>query len=108
TWLFEFLGFIAGLRSLAATVALLKRHEGQRVPDWPVSLNFILSLLANVSFAGTLFAVHAAVSQLKWISFTKGPSSLAQLSVFQNVRGGAIGAVQLLLTAGTQYVLLIC
>ena len=66
TWFYELLGLLSGLLSLAATVALLRMHDGQRVPDWPVTLNFLLSLLGNVGFTGTLFAVHAAVAQLKW------------------------------------------
>ena len=102
TWTFELVGFLAGLASIVATIALLRVYDGEIVPDWPVTLDLALSLLANVGFTGTLFAVHAAVAQLKWIWYSKGPRPLAGLSVFQNVRTGPLGAVQLLFTAGIQ------
>jgi len=33
TWTFELVGFLAGLASLAATIALLQMYDGERVSD---------------------------------------------------------------------------
>ncbi|KAK4450596.1 hypothetical protein QBC34DRAFT_461226 [Podospora aff. communis PSN243] len=106
-WFYELFGFLAGLVSLVATAVLLRAYDGQRLPDRPVTLNFALSLLGNIGFTGTLFSVHAAVAQMKWIWYARERRPLSQLSVFQKVRSGAIGALQLMAAAGTQPVVYI-
>ncbi|KAK3386084.1 hypothetical protein B0H63DRAFT_191903 [Podospora didyma] len=106
TWIWEFFGFLIAAGCLAATVLLLRLYDRKLVPTWPVTLNFVLSLLGNVGFAGTLFGVHAAVAQLKWIWFTKGPRPLMQLAIFQKARGGPLGAIQLLIATGAQPVVI--
>ena len=102
TWTLEFGGFVAALLCLAATGALLWHYDNQLVPEWPVTLNFVLSLLGNVAFATTLFGVHASVAQCKWIWFAKRPRPMAELATFHDARESAIGALLLLFTAGTQ------
>ena len=106
TWILESTGFLVAFLCLAATAAMLRMYDNQVVPGWPVTLNFVLSLFGNVGFAGTLFGVHAAVAQLKWIRYMTSPRPLADLAAFQSVRSGAIGAIRLLFTAGTQCVFL--
>ncbi len=102
TWILELGGFVAALLCLAATGALLWQYDNQLVPEWPVTLNFVLSLLGNVAFATTLFGVHASIAQCKWIWFAKRPRPMAELATFHDARGGAIGAILLLFAAGTQ------
>ncbi|KAL2140154.1 hypothetical protein VTI28DRAFT_4203 [Corynascus sepedonium] len=104
TWTLEFCGFVAALLCLGCTVALLWVYDNELVPEWPVTLNFVLSLLGNIAFASTLFGVHASVAQSKWVWFMKRPRPMAELATFQNARGGAIGAIQLLFAAGAQVV----
>ncbi|KAK4149658.1 hypothetical protein C8A00DRAFT_18683 [Chaetomidium leptoderma] len=99
TWTLEIGGFVAALLCLAATGALLWVYDNQLVPQWPVTLNSILSLLGNVAFASTLFGVHASVAQSQWIWFVKRPRPIAELATFQKARGSAIGAIQLLVVA---------
>jgi hypothetical protein len=102
TWAWEFGGFFLSLLCLAATVALLAVYNNQLVPTWPITLNVILSLLGNIAFTGTLFGVHAALAQSKWIWFMERPRPLTELAAFQKARGGGVGAVQLLCTAGAR------
>lgn len=102
TWTFEFGGFVAALACLAATVALLSHYNNEPNPAWPVTLNFVLSLLGNAAFASTLFGVHASVAQSKWIWFVKRPRPMADLATFQNARGGLVGAVRLPFAVGAQ------
>jgi hypothetical protein len=104
TWTFEFAGFVTALLCLAATGSLLRIYDNQLVPEWPVTLNFVLSLLGNVAFASTLFGVHASVAQFKWIWFARRPRPMTELATFQKARGGAIGAIQLLFAVGSQRV----
>ena len=102
TWFWEFGGFLLALLCLAATVALLCVYDNQLVPRWPVTLNVALSLLGNIAFTGTLFSVHAALAQFKWICIVERSRPLAEFAAFQNARGGAVGAIQLLFATGAQ------
>lgn len=102
TWLFEGLGFLIGASCLIITAGILHYYDGKVVSDLPVTLNFIMSLLGNVAFASTLFAIHGAVSQLKWIGFSQRSRPLSELDVFRRVGGGPLGAVRLLSTAGSR------
>lgn len=104
TWALEIAGFLTALACLAATVALLRIHDNELVPSWPITLNFILSLLGNVGFATTIFGVHAAVAQHKWVRYHARPRPLADLPLYQNVRSGPIGVFWLLSAAGGQSV----
>ncbi|KAK4669885.1 uncharacterized protein QC763_206930 [Podospora pseudopauciseta] len=106
TCIFEFLGFLASFLCIGATATLLRWYDNQLAPDWPVTLNFVLSLLGNVGFAGTIFGVQATIAQLKWIWFAKRPRPLADLVGFQKARGGVIGVAQLLWTAGAEFVVI--
>ncbi len=101
TWTLECGGVVAALACLAATGALLLRYDNQLVPHWVVTLNFVLYLLGNVAFAGTLFGVHASVAQSKWVWFMNQPRPMAELAAF-HARQGPVGAIRLLFTAGTQ------
>lgn len=103
TWVFETAGFSVALLCLIATVTLFQTYNNQVVPIWPVTPNFVLSLLGNVAFASTLLGVHAAVAQLKWILYSKSSWPLTGFSIFQRARAGGIGAASLLLIAGAQY-----
>jgi hypothetical protein len=102
TWTFEFGGFVAALACLAATVALLSHYNNEPNPAWPVTLNFVLSLLGNAASASTLLADQASVAQTKRIWYVKRPRPMADLATFQNARGGLVGAVQLPFAVGAQ------
>ena len=102
TWALELAGFLVGLGSIAAIAIILRGYDGQRIPEWPLTINVVLSLIGNVGFAGTMFGIHSVVAQLKWIWFTKSPRPLADLAKFQNA-GGPLGIIQLwLFTTGAQ------
>ncbi|OIW24869.1 hypothetical protein CONLIGDRAFT_583766 [Coniochaeta ligniaria NRRL 30616] len=96
TWLFEAVAFLVAAGCLAATVLLLRAFDGQPVPKWPFTLNFVVSLLGTVASAATLFGANSGIAQLKWAFFSKRPRKLVDLSTFQNARGGPAGAVELL------------
>ncbi|KAM7211321.1 Protein of unknown function (DUF3176) domain containing protein [Rhypophila decipiens] len=106
TWIFEFAGLIIGFLCLAATLSLLGVYNRKTVPDWPVTLNFALSLIGNVGFAATIFGVHGAVAQYKWILYSGDPRPLSQLGIFQRVRSSALGALELLYELGNHLTLM--
>lgn len=103
TWTLEVLGFVLAALCLVGTVVLLRVFDGQRVPDWPVTLNFVLSLLANVAFAATMLGVQSSLGQLKWLRFAGGPRPLAEIAAFQGARS-PLGALRLTLAAGFRFV----
>lgn len=102
TWFLEGLGFLVGASCLIATVGILRHYDGRVTPDLPVTLNFILPFLGNVAFAITLFGIQNALSQLKWVGFSRRSRPLSELDLFQHVRGGPVGAARLLLKAGSR------
>jgi len=102
SWIFEIAGFLIAFLCLAATVALLQAYDNEVVPSWPVTPNFVLSLLANVGFTGTLLGVHAAVQQLKWILYSQSARPMTGFSWFQKARAGGISAAYLFYMAGAQ------
>ena len=99
TCFFEGLGFSIGASCLIVTAGILYYYEDERAPYLPVTLNFIMALLGNVAFASTLFGMHSAVSQLKWIGFSQRSRPLSELDVFRRAGSGPLGAARLLLTA---------
>lgn len=101
TWALELGGFLSAFLCLTTTITLLRRYDNELVPDWPLGLNFVLSLLGNIAFAGTLLGVHSALAQSQWIWFSMRPRPLAKLAIFHG-SGNALGALRLLFTASTQ------
>lgn len=102
TWALELAGFLVGLGSLTTAVVLLGKYDNQPIPELPLTINVLLSLIGNVGFAGTMFGIHSSAAQLKWIWFSKVPRPLADFAGFQRA-GGPIGIIHLLFfTTGAQ------
>ncbi|KAM7183823.1 Protein of unknown function (DUF3176) domain containing protein [Rhypophila sp. PSN 637] len=101
TWTFELGGLVLGFLCLAATVAILYLYDNKTAPNWAVTLNFALSLIGNIGFASTLFGIHSAIAQYKWILFSKTPRPLSQLGIFHRARGSALGVFELLFELGS-------
>ncbi|KAK4448650.1 hypothetical protein QBC34DRAFT_300319 [Podospora aff. communis PSN243] len=95
TWLFELLGLVVSAASLAAIVHVLRRYDGQRIPDWTVSFNTVISILAVVSKMGALYGATNAVSQLKWTWFTENGKKLVDYKTFDSGSRGMTGAAML-------------
>lgn len=102
TWVFEGLGFLLSASCLIITAGILYYYDRKEDPDLPVTLNFIMALLGNVAFASTLFGIHSAVSQLKWIGFSQRSRPLSELEVFRRAGRGPLGAMRLLLTGSSR------
>jgi hypothetical protein len=99
TWTVELLGFVIAAAARGAIIALLRMFEGQREPRWPITLNFLISLLGTLASACTLYGAHHSISQLKWIWFTRRARPLVDLQSFQ-LANHTTGAVQLFLKLG--------
>lgn len=96
SWLFEWLGLLVSAASLAATVLVLRRYDGQRIPDWgPLSFNTLISILTLVSKMAALYGATSAISQLKWVWFAEHGKSLLDYKIFDSGSRGVAGATML-------------
>ncbi|KAK0616156.1 hypothetical protein B0T14DRAFT_567780 [Immersiella caudata] len=95
TWLFELLGLVVSAASLVGMVYVLRRYDGQRIPDWGVSFNTVISILAVVSKMGALYGATNAISQLKWAWFTDHGRKLVDYKTFDSGSRGVAGAAML-------------
>jgi hypothetical protein len=100
TWIVEVLGFTIAAGCLAGIVFLLRSFQDQRVPQWPVTLNFLISLLGTAASAGTLYGARASIAQLKWIWFARRPRPVTDLLTFERAKSSPVGALQLLFQMG--------
>ncbi|KAK0644693.1 hypothetical protein B0T16DRAFT_333263 [Cercophora newfieldiana] len=95
TWIFELAGLVVSAASLVAIVYVLRRYDGQRIPDWGVSFNTVISILAVVSKMGALYGATNAMSQLKWSWFTDHGRKLIDYKTFDSGSRGMAGAAML-------------
>ena len=95
TWTFECLGLVVSAASLAAIVYVLRRYDGQRIPDWALSFNTVISILTVVSKMGALYGATNAISQLKWSWFTERGKNLVDYKTFDSGSRGMAGAAML-------------
>jgi hypothetical protein len=97
SWILEFLGFLIAAGALAAIIVLLRKYDGQLNPQFPVTLNFMVSLLGGVVNTATLAGAKNSIAQLKWIWFARRTRPLNEFRPFQDAGGGPFGATQLLI-----------
>lgn len=98
TWFWEIAALIFSAACLVAIGGILRAYQGHDVPHLykGLTLNTIISILATTSKSALLFAVSAAIGQLKWIWFQKSPRNLYDIVVFDDASRGPLGEFILL------------
>ncbi len=81
------MAFAAALGILYAVIALLSYFDGQRLPQWTLSINIttLVSILSILFRAALLFVVAEVIGQAKWGWFAARPRPLYQLEHFEQV-----------------------
>lgn len=92
-WIWEILGWVTSMISLAAIIIVLWYYDGRPMPDWPygITLNALLSILSTVMKATLVFAVSESLGQLKWPWFHNG-NMLSDLTLLDSATRGVMGA----------------
>lgn len=99
-WTWELLSLFVALGLMAATIAILAHFEGQKVPEWPfsINLNTLIALLSTILRAAMLVAVAEVLGQLKYGHFSR-PRPLKHLHDFDRASRSVNGSVKLLFVA---------
>lgn len=105
TWTFELLALLVSVAGLVAMVYVLRRYDGQRIPNWgSLSFNTLISILAVVSKMAALYGATSAISQLKWAWFAEHGKNLVDYKTFDSGSRGVAGAAMLAWTLKGRYV----
>ncbi|KAK6082490.1 hypothetical protein SCUP234_04329 [Seiridium cupressi] len=99
-WTWEFLSLLVAIGLMAATIGILAHFEGQKVPDWPfsINLNTLVALLSTIQRAAMLVAVAEVIGQLKYAYFSR-PKPLKDLHDFDRASRSVNGSIKLLFVA---------
>lgn len=102
-WISELMSILLALLALGGLLGLVIPYHGQKaVPNWPstITLNTIISILANFLKAGLIYATAEALSQQKWISF-RSERQIHHMSLFDRASRGPTGALVLMFHKST-------
>lgn len=107
-WKWEIFNCVLAIGMLASIFGVLKRYNGQRIPDWGATINLstLVALLATLLRVFLVYVVAEIIGQAKWEYFagdgrpTERPPMrrLVETSRFQDASQGSIGAMKLLPT----------
>ena len=83
-WIWEAVSCIISLIALAAIVGVLLEYDGKSIPDWPygITINSVLSWITQILTASMVAVVASCISQSKWIHFSMGDRSLADMNSY--------------------------
>ena len=101
-WAWEIASLVLATALLIATVVILCKFEGKRVPDWGewVNLNTIVAVLSTVLRGAVALVIAEILSQAKWEWFASGqPRPLRDLHDFDAGSRGIWGALGIVPTA---------
>ena len=110
-WLFEVLCMLVGIAAVITLCVILRRYDGNPVPQSNtvfganVTLNTLVSILSTLAKAAFLCAVSECISQLKWSWYSKRQRPLQDLAVFDEASRGAWGGLRLLWKVNLRYAL---
>ena len=111
TWTWESLALVFSGSCFVVIIALLLNYDDRVFPELPqgITLNAIVSLLANGSKAALLTAVGASFAQYKWLQLdgARKQRSLGELQALDDASRGPWGAMMLALRANTSVTLII-
>lgn len=104
-WKWEILSCVLAIGMLGSMFGVLRRYDGQRIPDWGtvINLSTLIALMATLLRAMMGFVVAEVIGQAKWKYFAGGgrleedppTRRLMDTSRFNDASQGSIGAVKL-------------
>lgn len=107
-WNLEIFNCVLAVGMLGSMYGILRRFDGQRIPDWGTTINLstLVALLATFLRALLIFVVAEIIGQAKWNYFagnkrpTEDPPArrLIEASRFHDASQSALGAMKLLPT----------
>ncbi|KAI1099350.1 hypothetical protein F4804DRAFT_345568 [Jackrogersella minutella] len=99
-WPWEIGSLFLAFGLIAATYSVLAHFDGQKVPEWPfsINLNTLIALLATIMRAAMLVGVAEVISQTKWTWFSR-PRPLSHLQYFDDASRSFSGSLSLLFVA---------
>ena len=98
TWIPEIVAVTMSTVCLIVVVVVLRIFTGEAVPTFPygVTLNAIIAVLATASRSMLIYAVAAAISQLKWCWYLQS-RKLQDMQIFDDASRGPWGSLTLLI-----------
>jgi len=104
-WAWEVSSILLSIASTIAIVAILSVYNHQKFPQVPsdISLNAVVATLSTVAKSSLIFAVSAAIGQLKWDWYEQEPHKLEDLETFDAASRGPLGAAKLLFGRHTMF-----
>jgi hypothetical protein len=101
TWTIEISSMASSSASLAILAGLLYRYDDHPIFDWHgLTLNAIVSILSTASKGWLLLAISEAVSQWKWITFSRMQHRLIRFEIIDRASRGPLGCLQLIASKG--------
>ncbi|KAI0889538.1 uncharacterized protein GGS22DRAFT_176841 [Annulohypoxylon maeteangense] len=99
-WPWEIMSLITAIGLIAATYSILSHFNGQKLPEWPfsINLNTLVALLSTFMRAAMLVCVAEIISQTKWSWFSR-PRPLSHLQYFDDASRSFAGSLSLLFVA---------
>lgn len=99
-WLWEIISVIVAAGLVAANISILAHYDGQKVPEWPfsINLNTLIALLSTILRAALLVAVAEIIGQVKYAYFAKN-RRLEDIDAFDRASRSVTGSVKLLFVA---------
>jgi hypothetical protein len=96
-WSFEIATLLSAFGLMGAIIGILAHFDGQKVPEWPfsINLNTLIALLSTLFRASMLVAVAEILGQIKWSWFSDRARPLHNLQDFDNASRSVIGSARL-------------
>lgn len=95
-WTLEVIGTTLSLCCLAAMIIVMIVAQSRPLSSWPSSItpNTLIAVFSTLSRSATILAISPALSQLKWLHYTRLARPLADIEVFDEASRGPFGATK--------------
>jgi hypothetical protein len=96
-WWWELTSWALGTTFLLALIALLSSFNGKRLDTWQsdLSINAIVSVLAQAAQSSLLVILNSGISQLKW-DWLRKTKYKEDIQLFDDASRGPLGSLDLL------------
>ncbi|KAI1110454.1 hypothetical protein F5Y14DRAFT_465625 [Nemania sp. NC0429] len=101
-WVAEVLSSSLAVLSLLAIVIVVRSHERQPLPSWPlgIRINALVAIFATLLKAALTLPLSEGISQLKWQWFSQEPRRLLDMHNFDSASRGPWGSFLFLFRSG--------
>ncbi|ERF73964.1 hypothetical protein EPUS_05387 [Endocarpon pusillum Z07020] len=90
-WTTELVSYSIALAALLVIVVIVRARNEQPIPNWPISINFLVSVFTSILKAAMLMPVAEGISELKWVWFAN-PRLLSDMDEFDLASRGPRGS----------------